>query len=184
MLLIYMFYDHKDCELSNKMESLCRDIYNPNGDNAKDKINITRHDTNTSIDIINKVYKFGIKSYPSIVLSLDNYSVIYTGDVSFDEFNKFYIDVTEKHLIQNVDSVCSRLRSTISQAIWNNRSDYVEDANNAVNDIISLVLIQQEKIKTYENVKSKRTSSIKRECKVIKKANRDKHKKSRLSRLF
>lgn len=157
MHLIYMFYDHGDSELSNKMESLCRDIYHPNGIRyAKDNINITRHDITTNLDIINKVYNFGIESFPSIVLSIDNRNIIYTGDVSFDEFSRFYTNAKKEHLVQTADSVCFRLRSTISQAIWNNRSDYVENAKNAVDDIISLVLAQQEKLKTYESRKKRK----------------------------
>lgn len=139
MTMIYMFYDYLDLELKNKMETFGREIH------KYKQFNVMPVDTHyATLDVINKVYKFDIKNLPAIVVSINDYIIFYTDELSVDKFMEVFNSNKKMYLMQDIDLICSNLRSTASRAFYNNRSDYIEDANNAISDIISLVYAQKD----------------------------------------
>jgi hypothetical protein len=145
MTVLHIFYNHEDDVEFDKKIQLWLKTIRAKYKNIHFTVNNSHKESDT--DMVNKVYKYNIKSIPAIVLSFDDEYVIYEGKLSLKAFTNFYEDILKMRLVNNVDSVCSNLRNTVSQAIWNNRSDYIENANNAIDDIISLVYCQQESLK-------------------------------------
>ena len=98
--------------------------------------------SNNETDIIHRIYGCQLTTFLAFVLSFGDRSLkyVYTDEnPSLESFVAFYIDSKRKHLFKNADAICSRLRSAVRLAMFNNQSDHIDVAENAMQDIIDLV---------------------------------------------
>lgn len=140
MPILRLCYDYKDYELREKMLLFAR--------NVTKKLDIKVYDINSSdIDILNNIYDFNLETLPAVIISFENYHIVYTGELIIKKFIDFFNYSKQKYMMRNVDMICDTLREAVGRAIFNTRTDNIEKANIAINDIIELVYVQHNRLK-------------------------------------